>query len=65
MEKQTTEGSEGYFFAFSKAQYEQGYKSLVRHGHIKNGDKLDKSFTNGLYGTREGLNRYYRRRQAA
>lgn len=57
--------NEGYFFAFSHAQYEQGYNALVRLGHIKNGEQLAKSFTNGLYGTSAGLDRYYRRRRQA
>ena len=57
--------SEGYFFAFSEAQYKRGYQALVRLGHIRNGDKLAKSFTNGLYGTSAGLDRYYRRRRQA
>lgn len=66
MKQNVSTECEGYFFAFSRAQYEQGYQSLVRHGHIKNGEKLASSFTNGLYGTSAGLNLYYsRRRQSA
>lgn len=64
MERVGTE-NEGYFFAFSHAQYEQGYNALVRLGHIKNGEQLAKSFTNSLYGTSAGLDRYYRRRRQA
>ena len=49
-------GKYGIFFAFSKEQFEQGYKGLVQRGLINDGDKVFR-FGGGAYGTREGMRR--------
>lgn len=43
----------GVFCAFSKEQFEQGYRGLVSRGHIKDGDKVV-NIGYGCFGTKEG-----------
>lgn len=45
------------FAAFTPSQLKDGYEGLVARGVIKDGDKV-KSFGAGIYGTREGLDRF-------
>ena len=47
----------GVFFAFSKEQFDRGYKGLVSRGLIKDGDRVT-AFGSGCYGTREGMKRW-------
>ena len=47
----------GLFFAFSKEQFETGYKGLVQRGLIADGDKV-RSFGGGCYGTAAAFNRW-------
>ena len=47
----------GVFFAYSKAQFDYGYKELVRKGFINDGDVV-KAFGGGAYGTAEGMKRW-------
>lgn len=53
----------GVFFAFSNQQFEDGYKGLVKRGLIKDGDKI-KHFSNGAFGTLEGMKRWIKEAQA-
>lgn len=48
----------GVFFAFSNEQFSEGYKRLVRLGHIKDGDKVMRS-VGGSFGTKEGLDKFF------
>lgn len=48
----------GVFFAFSNKQFIEGYKHLVELGHIKEGDKIIQSNLGGLFGTREGIDKF-------
>lgn len=47
----------GVFFAYSKDQFDRGYKGLVQRGLIKEGDKVA-SFGQGVYGLRDGMKRW-------
>lgn len=47
----------GIFWAFSKEQFDRGYKGLIARGLIKDGDKVV-AFGAGCYGTREGYHRW-------
>lgn len=47
----------GVFFAYSKKQFDEGYKGLVSRGLIKDGDKVV-SFGQGAYGLRDGMKRW-------
>ena len=47
----------GVFFAFSNQQFEEGYKHLIKLGHIKNGEKVIRS-VGGAFGTKEGLDKF-------
>ena len=53
----------GIFFAFSKEQFEDGYKGLVKRGLIKDGDKI-KHFDCGAFGTIEGMKRWIKEADA-
>lgn len=46
------------FFAFGNNQFSKGYQKLVHRGCIKNGDKLYHAGA-GLYGTKEGLDKFF------
>lgn len=48
----------GVFFAFSNTQFTEGYKHLVKLGHIKDGDKVFRSI-GGAFGTKEGLDKFF------
>ena len=48
----------GVFFAFNTEQFEQGKQRLIKHGYIKEDDKLCEG-GGGLYGTREEIKRFY------
>lgn len=47
----------GLFAAFSKEQFDNGYKGLVKEGKIQDGDRV-KRFGNGIFGTLEGMKRW-------
>lgn len=49
----------GVFFAFSNKQFVEGYKHLVELGHIKEGDKIIQANLGGLFGTREGMDKFF------
>ncbi len=49
----------GVFFAFSIQQYNEGYNKLIKLGHIKKEDKISRGIANGLFGTNEGLDKFY------
>lgn len=50
----------GVFWAFSNEQFDEGYDKLLKSGHIKDGDKvLRAEWINGLFGTRDGLRKYF------
>lgn len=53
----------GIFFAFSKEQFDDGYKGLVKRGLIKDGDKI-KHFKCGAFGTIEGMMRWMKEANA-
>ena len=48
----------GVFFAFSREQFDKGYKHLVELGFIQNGDKIQVSDM-GAYGTKESLDAFF------
>lgn len=48
----------GVFFAFSKEQFQEGYKSLVRRGYVKDGEKIT-SGAMGIYGTADEIVRFF------
>lgn len=50
----------GVFFAFSLQQYNEAYNKLIKLGHIKEGDKILSSSVNGLFGIKEGLEKFYK-----
>lgn len=52
------------FFAFGNNQFSKGYQKLVHRGCIKNGDKLYHAGA-GLYGTKEGLDKFFDSRKNA
>lgn len=47
----------GVFFAFSREQFDEGYKGLINHGHIKDGDKVLRGPA-GLFGTKKGIENF-------
>lgn len=51
----------GIFFAFSRAQFDEGYAELVRSGKIKDGDKVVRSVAGGFAaeGATEKLLNYF------
>ena len=53
----------GVFFAFSNQQFDEGYKGLVKRGLIKDGERI-KHFSNGAFGTLEGMKRWIQEAQA-
>ena len=50
-------GKYGVFFAFSKDQFDMGYKDLVKRGLIKEGDRVS-NFGQGAFGLKEGMKRW-------
>lgn len=50
----------GVFFAFSRKQFAEGYKRLVELGHIKDGDKVVQDKATGAFGTKEGLDGFFK-----
>ena len=50
----------GVFFAFSDKQFNEGYNRLVRLGHIKKGDKIMHDKNTGAFGTKEGLDGFFK-----
>ena len=48
----------GAFFAFSSEQFHEGYKRLVELGHIKDGDKVIQTNLGGLFGTKDGIDKF-------
>ena len=48
----------GVFFAFDNEQFAEGYKRLVELGHIKDGEKVLRSY-GGAFGTKEGLDKFF------
>lgn len=49
----------GVFFAFSKEQFDEGYRHIVELGHIKDGDKIAGGL-GGSFGTKEGLDKFFK-----
>lgn len=50
----------GVFFAFSNQQFSEGYRHLVELGHIKDGDKICQDKSTGAFGTKEGLDKFFK-----
>lgn len=49
----------GVLFAFSKEQFNKGYRHLVELGHIKDGDKIMQDKDSGAFGTDKGLKEFF------
>lgn len=50
----------GVFWAFSREQFAEGYKHLIELGHIKDGDKISQDKETGCYGTKDGLEGFFK-----
>lgn len=48
----------GVFFAFSNSQFREGYDHLVELGHIKKGEKVIRTDLGGMFGTKEGIDKF-------
>lgn len=48
----------GVFFAFSNSQFHEGYDHLVELGHIQKGDKVVQTGIGGMFGTKEGIDKF-------
>lgn len=48
----------GVFFAFSNSQFKEGYDHLVELGHIQKGDKVVQTGIGGMFGTKEGIDKF-------
>lgn len=50
----------GVFFAFDEKQFDEGYKRLVENGKIKDGDEVKYDPETVMYGTDEGIGKYFK-----
>ena len=57
-EEHPREEAYGVFFAFNKEHFQEGYKSLVKRGYVKDGDKIT-SGAMGIYGTADEIARFF------
>ena len=49
----------GVFFAFSNQQFSEGYNKLIQLGHIKQRDKVLRCSVSGMFGTKEGMDKFF------